>query len=87
MAKDGESGGKKRMHDANPANLVMEVPGGAVIKDFETGQAIAGMSGDNRRGTVSDSGRGGLGNINFATPTMQTSKYAQSGQFGRGLRV
>ena len=87
VAKDGEPGGKKRMHGANSADLVIKVPEGTVIKDFETGQVIADMSGDNRRETILNGGRGGLGNMNFATPTMQAPKYAQPGQSGRELWV
>lgn len=87
VAKDGEQGGKKRMHGANSANLVIKVPEGTVIKDFETGQVIADMSGDNRRETILKGGRGGLGNMNFATPTMQAPKYAQPGQSGRELWI
>lgn len=87
VAKDGEPGGKKRMHGANSADLVIKVPEGTVIKDFETGQVIADMSGANRRETILNGGRGGLGNMNFATPTMQAPKYAQPGQSGRELWV
>jgi len=75
------------MHGANSADLVIKVPEGTVIKDFETGQVIADMSGDNRRETILNGGRGGLGNMNFATPTMQAPKYAQPGQSGRELWV
>lgn len=87
VAKDGEPGGKKRCHGANSDNLVIKVPEGTVIKDFETGKVIADMSGDNRRETILNGGRGGLGNMNFATPTMQAPKYAQPGQSGRELWV
>lgn len=87
IAKDGEPGGKKRCHGANSDNLIIKVPEGTVIKDFETGQVIADMSGENRRETILNGGRGGLGNMNFATPTMQAPKYAQPGQSGRELWV
>lgn len=87
IAKDGEQGGKKRCHGANSDNLVIKVPEGTVIKDFETGQVIADMSGENRRETILRGGRGGMGNMNFATPTMQAPKYAQPGQSGRELWI
>lgn len=87
VAKDGEQGGKKRCHGANSDNLVIKVPEGTVIKDFETGKVIADMSGENRRETILKGGKGGLGNMNFATPTMQAPKYAQPGQAGRELWV
>lgn len=87
VAKDGERGGKKRCHGANSDNLVVKVPEGTVIKDFETGKVIADMSGDNKREVILKGGRGGRGNMNFATPTMQAPKYAQPGQSGHELFV
>lgn len=87
IARNGEQGGKKRCHGANADDLVIKVPEGTVIKDFETGKVIADMSGENRRETILRGGKGGLGNMHFATPTMQAPKYAQPGQDGQELWV
>lgn len=87
IAQNGQQGGKKRCHGANADNLVIKVPEGTVIKDFETGKVIADMSGENRREVILRGGKGGLGNMNFATPTMQAPKYAQPGQDGQELWV
>lgn len=87
IAKDGENGGKKRCAGANADDLVIKVPEGTVIKDFETGKVIADMSGDNSREVILKGGKGGLGNMNFATSTMQAPKYAQPGQVGHELFV
>lgn len=87
VARDGQQGGKKRCHGANADDLLIKVPEGTVIKDFETGKVIADMSGENRREVILKGGKGGLGNMNFATPTMQAPKYAQPGQAGRELWV
>ncbi len=87
IAKDGEQGGKKRCHGSNAENLVIKVPEGTVIKDFESGKVIADMSGENKREVILKGGKGGLGNMNFATSTMQAPKYAQPGQPGRELWV
>lgn len=87
VAKDGEQGGKKRCHGSNSDNLVVKVPEGTVIKDFESGKVIADMSGEHRREVILRGGKGGLGNMNFATPTMQAPKYAQPGQAGHELWV
>ncbi len=86
-AKDGFPGSKKRCHGANAEDLVIKVPEGTVIKDFETGKVIADMSGENRREVILKGGKGGLGNMNFATSTMQAPKYAQPGQPGHELWV
>lgn len=86
-ATDGEQGGKKRCHGANGNDLVIKVPEGTVIKDFDSGKVIADMSGENRREVILKGGRGGQGNMNYATPTMQAPKYAQPGQAGQELWV
>lgn len=87
VAKDGEPGNKKRCHGASANDLVIKVPEGTVIKDFETGKVIADMSGENRRETVLKGGKGGWGNMHYATPTMQAPKYAQPGKNGQELWV
>ena len=78
-AEPGEEGGKKNCHGKNGADLILKVPAGTVIKDAESGKVIADMSGDNKRQIILKGGRGGLGNQNFATATMQAPKYAQPG--------
>lgn len=86
-AEEGQSGGKARCHGADGKDLILKVPEGTVIKEFETGKVIADMSGDHRREVILKGGKGGLGNMNFATPTMQVPKYAQPGQVSQELWV
>ena len=86
-AEDGQEGGKKRCHGADGADIILKVPEGTVIKDFESGKVIADMSGDNKREVILKGGKGGLGNMHFATSTMQVPKYAQPGQPGQELWV
>ncbi|WP_294147100.1 GTPase ObgE [uncultured Clostridium sp.] len=87
VAEDGEQGGKKRCHGANGQDLVIRVPEGTVLKDFESGKVIADMSGENRREVILKGGKGGLGNMHFATSTMQVPKYAQPGQPAQELWI
>lgn len=87
VAQSGEEGGKRRCHGANGKDLIIKVPEGTVVKDFETGKVITDMSGDNRREVILKGGKGGLGNMHFATSTMQVPKYAQPGQEGQELWV
>lgn len=86
-AQDGEQGGKKRCHGKNGSDLIVKVPEGTVIKEFESGKVIADMSGENRREVILKGGHGGQGNMHYATPTMQAPKYAQPGQSGQELWV
>ncbi len=78
-AEPGQEGGKKNCHGKNGADLILKVPAGTIIKDAESDKVIADMSGDNRRQVILKGGRGGLGNQNYATATMQAPKYAQPG--------
>jgi len=87
VAGDGEPGGKRRCHGADAKNLIIKVPEGTVIKDFESGKVIADMSGENRGEVILRGGKGGFGNMNFATATMQVPKFAKPGQPGKEMFV
>lgn len=86
-ANDGEQGGKKRCHGKSAEDIILKVPEGTVIKEAETDKVIADMSGENKRQVVLKGGKGGLGNMHFATSTMQVPKYAQPGKPGQELWV
>lgn len=78
-ATNGEEGGKKRCHGKDGQDLVLKVPEGTVIHDAESGKVIIDMSGENQRVVLLKGGKGGLGNMHYATSTMQAPKYAQPG--------
>ena len=87
IAPSGEEGGKKRCTGKNGEDLIIKVPEGTVIYDDESGKVIADMSGDNMKETILKGGRGGKGNMNYATATMQAPQYAQPGQEAKELWV
>lgn len=87
VARDGEEGGKRKCHGANGESLVVKVPEGTVIKEAETGKVVADMSGENTRLVILEGGRGGTGNMHYATATMQAPKYAKPGKPGKELEV
>ena len=87
VAGEGEPGGKRKCHGADAKSLTLKVPEGTVIKDFETGKVIADMSGENKREVILRGGKGGFGNMNFATATMQVPKFAKPGQPGKEMFV
>lgn len=86
-AEDGQEGGKRRCHGADGKDIILKVPEGTVIYDNESGKVIADMSGENRRQIILKGGRGGKGNMHYATATMQVPKYAQPGQAAQELEV
>ena len=86
-AGDGEPGGKRRCHGADGKDIIIKVPEGTIIKEAESGKVITDMSHENRREVILRGGRGGKGNMNYATATMQVPKYAQPGQRAKELSV
>ena len=86
-AQDGQEGGKRRCHGKNGSDIILKVPEGTVIKEAQSGHVIADMSGENRRQIILTGGRGGNGNMHYATSTMQAPKYAQPGQESKELEV
>lgn len=87
VAESGSEGGKRRCTGKNGEDLIIKVPEGTVIYDDETHKVIADMSGGNMRETILKGGRGGKGNMNYATSTMQAPQYAQPGQDAQELWV
>ena len=86
-AGDGQEGGKSRCHGSDGEDVILKVPEGTVILEAKTGKVIADISGRDCRKVILKGGRGGKGNMNYATPTMQVPKYAQAGQPARELEV
>src|SRR5437660_1043697 len=62
-------------------------PPGTVIKDVETGAVLADLRANGVRFVLCKAGRGGLGNMNFATSTLQAPRFAQPGTPGQEKRV
>ena len=86
-AKDGEEGGKKNCRGRDGEDIIIKVPEGTVIKEFNSGKVITDMSGDNKRVILLKGGKGGNGNQHYATSTMQAPKYAQPGQPAQELEL
>lgn len=86
-AEDGENGGKKNCRGKNGSDLILKVPEGTVVKEFESGKVIADMSGENKEFMLLKGGNGGNGNQHYATSTMQAPKYAQPGQPSKELEL
>lgn len=86
-AQDGEGGGKKRCTGKDGTDLILKVPLGTIVREKETDKVIVDMSDPKQREIILKGGKGGKGNMNYATPTMQAPKYAQPGQKAQELNV
>ena len=81
MANKGEDGSANNCTGKNAEPLIIKVPRGTLIKDAETGRIMADMSSDEPC-IVAKGGKGGKGNVNFATSTRQIPKFAKPGFIG-----
>jgi len=64
-------------------DIILDVPVGTVVKDAETGEVLFEMVESGQKKILCKGGRGGLGNNNFKSATMQTPRFAQSGEEGQ----
>lgn len=85
-AKNGDSGGQKRSSGKSAPDTVIRVPRGTIVKDSGTGRILADISGDEPV-IVARGGKGGKGNMNFATPTRQIPRFAKPGMPGESFDV
>jgi GTP-binding protein len=81
-AASGEPGVGQKMHGAKGGDVVLQVPCGTLIRDADTHEVVADLVEPEQRVMVARGGRGGLGNVHFATATHQTPKEAQKGEPG-----
>lgn len=86
VAKNGEDGKGGRCYGKKGDDLVIKVPRGTLLKDAKTGRLVADMSGDEPQ-IIAKGGRGGWGNIHFATATRQTPRFAKPGMPGETMEL
>ena len=79
-AGDGERGGTNKCFGKCGADVVIKVPLGTVVKDFETGAVIADMFEDGETRLIAEGGRGGKGNVRFTTSRRHAPNFAQKGE-------
>ena len=85
--KKGENGQGKGMHGANAQDIVIRVPQGTDITDADTGLIIADLCNKNSREVIAQGGRGGRGNIAFATKSNPAPSFAENGEPGEIRKV
>ncbi len=80
-AERGHHGQGKDRYGKSGEDLLLKVPVGTLIKDGE-GETLADLSEIDQRFEVAKGGRGGWGNIHFATPTNRAPRRADKGLIG-----
>ncbi|API71602.1 MULTISPECIES: GTPase ObgE [Leuconostoc] len=82
-AQPGGNGGTKGMTGASADNRVVKVPQGTTVSDADTGEVLADMLENGQELVVAKGGRGGRGNIHFATPANPAPELSENGEPGQ----
>ncbi len=80
--KHAEHGQGKKMYGKNSPDVMIPVPVGTTVKDFDTGEILADLVVSGETFLAAKGGRGGRGNAHFATPTHQAPTHAEPGEPG-----
>jgi GTP-binding protein len=82
---NGGAGAAQKKHGRNGDPLILKVPEGTIVYE-KNDEGLDSLLGDlEKEGdqvVVAHGGRGGLGNVHFASSTNQTPRLAQSGEMG-----
>jgi len=83
----GENGLGKGMHGKNAEDIIVAVPPGTIITDLTTKLIIADLTKQDEEVIVALGGRGGRGNIAFATRTNPAPDFAENGEPGEYRKI
>lgn len=81
-AERGEKGKIKNMQGANAEEMIVRIPPGTVILDDDTQEVIADLTSHGQEVVVAKGGRGGRGNVRFATSNNPAPYIAENGEEG-----
>ena len=85
--KQGEHGQGKAMNGKNAEDLIIKVPIGTVITDTDTNLIIGDLTKKDDRVIAAYGGRGGRGNMAFATRNNPAPSYCENGEPGEIKKV
>lgn len=85
--KHGENGLGKGKHGKNAEDIILPVPEGTIVTDYDTGLVIADLTKDKQQAIIAKGGRGGRGNMAFATQNNPAPKFAENGEPGEYRKI
>ena len=86
-AKNGEPGFDRDKYGASAADVIVRVPVGTVVHDVDTDEVLCDLSTAGQRFVAAQGGKGGRGNIHFATSTYQAPTKAEPGEPGQERKL
>jgi len=86
-AKNGEPGRGSDQFGAASDDIVLRMPVGTILKDFETGEVIAELLNPGQKVLICKGGDGGFGNLHFKTSTNRSPKQKTPGWPGESRKL
>ena len=86
-AQPGENGMSKGMHGRGSKDTYVKVPQGTTVRDAETGALLGDLIENGQTLVVAKGGRGGRGNIRFASPRNPAPEIAENGEPGQARKI
>jgi len=86
-AGDGRPGGGRKRDGPGGKDVLVKVPVGTIIKDIDKDLVLKDLKEHGARIIVARRGRGGRGNVHFATSVNQAPTYAEPGRCGQERRL
>ena len=81
-AEKGENGMGSDCYGKGGEDMVLRVPVGTVITDFNTNEIIADLARDGEKALIAKGGKGGLGNLHFKSSTNRAPRQFTHGELG-----
>jgi GTP-binding protein len=81
-AQPGGRGARRKAHGRNGASRLVRVPPGTVARDADSGAWLGELLTPGDRLVIARGGRGGRGNVHFATATHRAPTHAEKGEPG-----
>lgn len=86
-AQPGENGMSKGMHGRGAEDTYIKVPQGTTVRDADTGALLGDLLEQGQTLTIAKGGRGGRGNIRFASPKNPAPELAENGEPGQERKI
>jgi GTPase len=86
-ARPGEKGANKDRYGKRGEDTVLRVPAGTMVYDDETGILLVDLQKHGQRFVAARGGRGGRGNIHFATPIDRAPRHFERGTAGQERNI
>ena len=86
-AKNGEPGRGSDCNGKSADDIVLRVPVGTVVCDFDNGEVITDLAAHGQRALLAQGGNGGLGNLHFKSSTNRAPRQFTRGTPGESRKL